>query len=116
MEKILGEFLGVVKSVSAQGMEVAKVQFPILCDQLVRYGAYSNAFYASIMLVLLISCVTAIVFSKKLTGESKAEAQFVSLLVGVASLVGLVKFISNLMYILLAPNAYLIGELTKLVK
>jgi hypothetical protein len=116
----VNEILQVLKTALTSGVDAVQSQFPILCEQILRWALLSSGLGLSISLGVLTTCVFMTVKGQKLLNDSNDEIGiFMStgaIIIGIIALIVSIAFAFDLTKILTAPNLVLLETLQGMVK
>jgi hypothetical protein len=120
LNSAIAELLGMLKSGISAGSQLLKEQFPILCQQIIRWGIWNNALTILLSVVLMFISWKIIMFSKARLPDSSDETGWwiliiLSLFIAVVFFIFFWCSVFELGKIITAPNVYLIEYFKNLV-
>jgi len=116
----VAELLVILKQGIVEGKELITTQFPILCQQIVKWGIWGNIFQIVIFSIMLYISYRLMRLGFKKLNESGEEGWgilFIGSILGVIfSNLFLLISIYNLLRVLSAPNLYILEYLKEVMK
>ena len=120
--KIINEILQILQDTLKSGVDVVQSQFPILCEQILRYSLLSNSVGMAISVFITICSVTSIIIgiSKHESGDYMDESSIIFIIIGsvtgVVALCAAVAFSMDVIKVITAPNLVLLEAIRGMAK
>jgi uncharacterized membrane protein YuzA (DUF378 family) len=123
INQVGAELLEVLKQGLVSGSKLVSEQFPILCQQILRWGVWNNVFTIILSVVIMFTCYKLIRFViKKQTddeyGNVETWSPIVYILCGMVGIVFFIMFWTSIWEIgkiFSAPNVYLLDYFKSLI-
>jgi hypothetical protein len=119
----VNEILQVLKTTLTSGIEAVQSQFPILCEQILRWALLSSGLGLAISFGVLVGCVFICTKGLKFLDDDSYNNDEIgivmitgSIIIGIISLIATIAFAFDLTKVLTAPNLVLLEALRGMVK
>jgi hypothetical protein len=117
----VNEILQVLKTALTSGVDAVQSQFPILCEQIIRFATLSASIGLVMSFGISIACILINIKGQLILKEDKYSDGGLSMIIassiiGIVALVAFGAFIYDLTKVLTAPNLVLLEALRGMVK